>query len=98
MDIEYKRNKLREYCRKTDDKFCNTIECKLNVGNCLFGQYSNDEVSELYELIKDEIIIPQPNSLEEIIESMAYEIAKHRYPNKYEYDDELIEKIIEEFS
>lgn len=34
----------------------------------------------------------------EIIESMAYEIAKYRYPNKYEYDDELIEKIIEEFS
>ena len=34
----------------------------------------------------------------EIIESMAYEIAKYRYPNKYEYDDELIEKIIKEFS
>ena len=34
----------------------------------------------------------------EIIESMANEIARHRYPNKYEYDDELIEKIIEEFS
>ena len=33
----------------------------------------------------------------EIIESMANEIAMHRYPNKYEYDDKLIEKIIKEF-
>ena len=33
----------------------------------------------------------------EIIESMANEIARHRYPKKYEYDDKLIEKIIEEF-
>ena len=34
----------------------------------------------------------------EIIESMANEIARHRYPNKYEYDDKLIESIIKEFS
>ena len=55
-----------------------------------------------YEWIEDELTIPdqieEPYYSQSVIESMANEIARHRYPNKYEYDDELINKIIEEFS
>ena len=56
----------------------------------------------VYEWIEDELKIPdqieEPYYSQSIVESMANEIARHRYPNKYEYDDELIENIIEEFS
>ena len=62
--------------------------------------YYMDEL-ELYEWI-EELKIPdkieEPYYSQSVVESMANEIARHRYPNKYEYDDELIEKIIEEFS
>ena len=57
---------------------------------------------EFYEWIEEELKIPdqieEPYYSQSVVESMANEIARHRYPNKYEYDDELIEKIIEEFS
>ena len=61
----------------------------------VIGVYDNK--LEFYEWIEGE----EESTLimyGEIIESMANEIARHRYPNKYEYDDELIEKIIKEFS
>ena len=60
-----------------------------------------DAQLDFYEWI-DDLIIPDkieaPYYSQDTVESMAYEIAKYRYPNKYEYDGELIEKIIEEFS
>ena len=56
----------------------------------------------VYEWIEEELKIPdqieEPYYSHSVVESMANEIARHRYPNKYEYDDELIEKIIKEFS
>jgi len=56
----------------------------------------------VYEWIEDELKIPDqietPYYSHSVVESMANEIARHRYPNKYEYDDGLIEKIIKEFS
>ena len=61
--------------------------------------YYMDEL-ELYEWI-EELKIPDkietPYYSQDIVESMANEIAMHRYPNKYEYDDKLIESIIKEF-
>ena len=55
----------------------------------------------IYEWI-EELKIPDkietPYYSQDIVESMANEIAMHRYPNKYEYDDKLIESIIKEFS
>ena len=57
---------------------------------------------EFYEWVEEELKIPdqieEPYYSQSVVESMANEIARHRYPNKYEYDDELIEKIISEFS
>ena len=57
---------------------------------------------EIYEWVEDTLTIQDeietPYYSYEVVESMANEIARHRYPNKYEYDDELIESIIEEFS
>ena len=78
-------------------------ECKFYDITCGFDNLNDLEIDERYSMIKDVDIfkntpIHQPNSLEETIESMAYEIAKHRYPNKYEYDEELINSIIKEFS
>jgi len=56
----------------------------------------------VYEWIEDKLKIPdqieEPYYSQSVVESMANEIARFRYPNKYEYDDELIEKIIKEFS
>ena len=55
-----------------------------------------------YEWIEEELKMPdqikEPYYSQSVVESMANEIARHRYPNKYEYDDELIEMIIKEFS
>lgn len=55
-----------------------------------------------YEWIEDGLVIPDkietPYYAQSVVESMGNEIARHRYPNKYEYDDELIDKIIKEFS
>lgn len=34
---------------------------------------------------------------EEVIQALAYEVAKLRHPNYYEYPDKLIRQIIEEF-
>ena len=55
-----------------------------------------------YEWIENELVIPdkikEPYYSQSVVESMANEIARHRYPNKYEYDDELIDNIIKEFS
>ena len=57
---------------------------------------------EFYEWIEDELAIPdqieEPYYSQSVVESMANEIARHRYPNKYEYDDKMIEMIIKEFS
>ena len=57
---------------------------------------------KFYEWIEDELAIPdqieEPYYSQSVVESMANEIARHRYPNKYEYDDKLIEMIIKEFS
>ena len=56
----------------------------------------------VYEWIEDELKIPdqieEPYYSHSVIVAMADEIARFRYPNKYEYDGELIEKIIKEFS
>ena len=56
----------------------------------------------VYEWIEDELKIPdqieEPHYSQSVVESMANEIANLRYPNKYEYDGELIENIIKEFS
>ena len=63
--------------------------------------YYKDEL-EFYEWIEDELVIPdkieEPYYSQSVVESMANEIARHRYPNKYEYDDKLIEMVIKEFS
>ena len=62
--------------------------------------YYMDEL-EFYEW-SDDLKIPdqieEPYYSQSVVESMANEIARHRYPNRYEYDDELIENIIKEFS
>ena len=56
----------------------------------------------VYEWIEDELKIPdqieEPYYSHSVIVAMADEIANLRYPNKYEYDGELIDSIIEEFS
>lgn len=36
-------------------------------------------------------------ALQEIIKSMAYEIATYRYPKQYEYSDEQLQNIMAEF-
>lgn len=36
------------------------------------------------------------NEMKDIIESMAYEIAKYRYPNRYSYSED-VEEIMSEF-
>ena len=63
--------------------------------------YYKDEL-EFYEWIEDELVIPdkieEPYYSQSVVESMANEIARHRYPNKYEYDDKLIDNTIKEFS
>ena len=57
---------------------------------------------KFYEWVEDGLKIPdqieEPYYSQSVVESMANEIARHRYPNKYEYDDKLIEMIIKEFS
>jgi len=45
--------------------------------------------NEGYEECKDE--------MREIIEFMAYEIAKFRFPRQYEYSDDQIQSIMSEF-
>lgn len=37
------------------------------------------------------------NEMREVIESMAYEIARYVYPKQYEYSDEQIQSIMSEF-
>ncbi len=44
---------------------------------------------EGYEDCKDE--------MKEIIESMAYEIARFRFPKQYDYSDEQIQSIMSEY-
>ena len=67
-----------------------------------FDYSFEDNSIEFYEWIEDELVIPdqieEPYYSQSVVESMANEIARHRYPNKYEYDDELIDMIIKEFS
>lgn len=63
----------------------------------------NDFCEEGFAIVYEfELKIPdqieEPYYSQSVVESMANEIARHRYPNKYEYDDELIAKIIKEFS
>lgn len=66
------------------------------------NDFCEDGYVIVYEWIEDELKIPdqieEPYYSQSVVESMANEIARHRYPNKYEYDDELIAKIIKEFS
>lgn len=59
----------------------------------------------VYEWIEDELKIPDqiesPYYSHSVVVAMANEIANLRYPNKYEYDGELIDSInsiIKEFS
>ena len=66
------------------------------------NDFCEDGYAIVYEWIEDELKIPdqieEPYYSQSVVESMANEIARHRYPNKYEYDDELIDNIIKEFS
>lgn len=63
----------------------------------------NDFCEEGFAIVYEfELKIPdqieEPYYSQSVVESMANEIASLRYPKKYEYDDELIAKIIKEFS
>ena len=96
MDIEEKELEIRKHC--CEYIFCQNCVLFNTPCSCKFDTSDDKEIEEMYDIIKNTPSIPQANPLEEIIESMAYEIAKHRYPNKYEYDDGLINEIIKEFS
>ena len=96
MDRKEKELEIRKHC--CEYIFCQSCVLYDTPCSCKFDTSDDKEIDEMYDIIKNIPPIHQPNSLEETIESMAYEIAKHRYPNKYEYDEELINSIIKEFS
>ena len=82
---------LDEAYRSSSDLYEKTKERLYILNTDMYYDLKSDFVTpiEFYEWIEDSY---------EVIESMAYEIASLRYPKKYEYDDELINKIIKEFS
>ena len=96
-----RRGYTNELCSyKKEDNILLVISDNTNYILDVIEVYENK--LEFYEWVEEELKIP--DQIEElyysqsVVESMANEIARHRYPKKYEYDDELIESIIEEFS
>lgn len=74
----------------------NTKLLKKHLGNenhILVSMYSrlSRRIKELDKEKKDEIYI-----LKNMINSLAYEVAKYRYPNQYGFSDEQINQIIRE--
>ena len=51
----------------------------------------------VYKMIDSEGYYVCREALQEIIKSMAYEIATYRYPKQYEYSDEQLQSIMTEF-
>ena len=91
-----RRGYTNELCSyKKEDNILLVISDNTNYILDVIGAYDNK--LEFYEWIEEEEEESTLIMYGEIIESMANEIARHRYPNKYEYDDKLIESIIEEF-
>ena len=57
---------------------------------------TDSDPSAAYELGERHGYEKCQNEMKEIIESMAYEITKYRYPGRYSYSED-VEKIMSEF-
>ena len=91
---------IQTYCKDFNHMRCVTGDCPLCIAcDSNVSQFSEGDIVEMYNLIEITKSADANNrhDLNETIESMANEIAKYRYPKKYEIEDHIIKDIIKEF-